>query len=61
MGREMMELRAVATLSRHNAPQDDQDNWAWNDFVQGVRLMAEIADLDIEVIADSDLPTGMYS
>lgn len=33
MGRETLELRATMSVSRHNSPEDDQDNAAWNDFV----------------------------
>lgn len=39
MGYETLELRARMRVSRHNSPEDDRDNEAWNDFVTEVKAL----------------------
>ena len=60
MGRDSIELRATAALSRHNSKQDDLDNACWNLFVKGVKTLAEKNLLFIDVIAQDDLPIDQW-
>jgi hypothetical protein len=60
MGREQVKLEAYATVSRHNSPEDDADNAAWNKFVRAVNEAAAANDLFIDVMADGELPTGRW-
>ncbi|MET0601843.1 MAG: hypothetical protein ABW167_07625 [Baekduia sp.] len=61
MGRHQIELSALATLSRRNAPEDDADNKAWNAFVGAVNDLANASHLDIAVLADGGLPEDQWS
>lgn len=60
MGRDLIELRAGAAVSRHNSPQDDADNAAWNAFVAAVEKAASESRLAIDVMADGSLPVNRW-
>lgn len=48
MGRETLVLVARMRVSRHNSPEDDQDNVMWNTFVSEVRELAEDAGIEVD-------------
>jgi len=41
MGREQVEIRIVATVSRHNSPQDKLDDWRWTKMCGSIEHLIE--------------------
>lgn len=58
MGREIVELRATAAVSKHNSSQDDKDAVDWDLFVARVKRLASQSNLDIDVSATWLEPHG---
>ena len=64
MGRHLFKLEASAALSRHNSPEDDADNAAWNAFVAEVKHVAQrpmFENINVDVYAEEAPREALYS